>query len=201
MLFRFFMSFAAGVVLAAAPALAETRIVSITPQQVLGGPVFAFVNGIPKALTRDGGTTVGDNYLTENTIYIFPEAQGVTLTSVLRPGNGPLIPSGTKVDSFYLCIDTVDKVNNTNVRSGFPYSGTVTFDNTDLLAVVLRPPQLKTTAALLGKPGITYANTRFTGVDPFRMGQDDHSFAQGTFRFSGEANGIDCRRLIFRARD
>ncbi len=200
MLYRFAVCLLTGFVFATPPAVADTKILSITPQQVQGGPPFAFVNGIPKALTRDGATTVGDNYLTENTIYIFPEAHGVTLTSALRPGNGPMIPSGSKVDSFYLCVDTVDKISDTSVRSGFAYSGAITFDNADLVGVVLRPPQLKTTAAVLGKPGVTYANTRFTGVDPFRMGQDEHSFAQGTFRFSGEANGIDCRRLIFRAK-
>lgn len=197
---RFLASLAAGLILSFSPALAETKILSITAQQVEGGPVFTFVNGIPKALTRDGVTTVGDGALAENTIYIFPEAQGVTLTSRLRPGSGNAIPPGTKVDSFYVCVDTVEAPKNPGPRNGPLYSGLVKFDNADLLGIVLRPPQLKATAAILGLPGVVYDNTRYTGVDPFWMGQDDQSFSGGTFRFFGDANGIDCRRLIFRAK-
>lgn len=197
---RLLARLAAGLILTAAPVLAETNILSLAAQQVKGGPRFATVNGIPKALTRDGQTVVGDGALTENTIYVFREKQDVTLTRVLRPGNGKPIPAGTKVDSFYVCVDTVEAPKNPGPRNGPLYAGIVKFDNADLLGVVLRPPQLAATAEILGLPGVTYANSRFTGVDPFWMGQDDQSFGGGSFRFFGDANGIDCRRLIFRAK-
>jgi hypothetical protein len=197
---RILVTFVAGLLLAAAPALAQTKILSATAQRVEGGPAFKVVTGIPKVLTRDGVTTVGDGALAENTIYVFPEAEGVVLTSRVRPSSGSAIPAGTKVDSFYICVDTVEAPKSPGPRNGLLYAGTVKFDNTDLLAVVLRPPQLSATADLLGKPGIVYANSRYTGVDPFWMGQDDHNFGGGTFRFFGDANGIDCRRLVFRAK-
>lgn len=201
MFFRFLASLSTTVLLAAAPALAETKVLSVSAQQVEGGPVFATVNGIPKALTRNGVTTVGDGMLAENTIYVFAEAQGVTLPSRLRPGTGSAIPAGTRVDSFYVCVDTAEPPRkNSGARNGVLYSAVATFDNADLLAVVLRPPQLAATADLLGKPGIAYASSRYTGVDPFCLGQDDHNFGGGTFRFFGDANGIDCRRMIFRAK-
>lgn len=198
---RFLASFAATVLLAVNPAFAQTKVLSISAQQVEGGPVFTTVNGIPKALIRDGVATVGDGMLAENTIYVFAEAQGVALSSRLRPGSGSAVPAGTKVDSFYVCVDTAEPTRkNSGARNGVLYSAVASFDNADLLAVVLRPPQLAATADLLGKPGVAYANSRFTGVDPFWLGQDDQSFGGGTFRFFGDANGIDCRRLIFRAK-
>jgi hypothetical protein len=197
---RVVLSIAALLMLAASPSLAETKIVSAALQRVQNGPPFKMITGIPRGLKRDGITTVGDGALAANTIYAFPEQQGVTLTSALRPGNGPSIAAGTRVDSFYVCVDTADGPSDPGPRNGAEYSAVVRFDNADLLGVVLRPPQLAASAAALGKPGVEYASSRYVGVDPFWMGQDAHNFSGGAFRFYGDANGIDCRRLIFRAK-
>ena len=199
MAYRVLATLFVALALATPPALAQTQILSVTAQRVVGGPDFDFVNGLPPALTRNGVTTLGDGALAKNTLYIVPEAQGVTLKDTIRPGSGNLVAAGTVVDSFYVCADSEDLPAG-GARNGVIYSGIVEFDNPDLLAVVLRPPQLRTTAKALGRPGVRYTYNRFIGVDPFDIGQDDHNFSRGTFRFFGDVNGIDCRRLIFRAK-
>jgi hypothetical protein len=197
---RVILSIAAVLMLGASPSLAETKIVSAALQRVEGGPTFKVVTGIPGGLKQNGITTVGDGALSENTIYVFSESQGATLRSTLRPGRGPSIAAGTRVDSFYVCVDTADVASDSGPRDGAKYAAVVRFDNADLLGVVLRPPQLAASAEALGKPGVVYASSRYVGVDPFWMGQDDQTFSGGAFRFFGDANGIDCRRLIFRAK-
>lgn len=200
MSWKFVLGCAAGLALAANGVAAETRILSASVRKVEDGQTFQMVTGIPKVLTQDGVTIVGDGTLARNTIYVFPEMQGATLKSALRPGVGGQIPAGTRVDSFYVCIDTSEAPSDPGPRNGAQYAAVVRFDNSALLGIALRPPQLAATAKAVGKPGVVYANSRYVGVDPFWMGQDDQTFAGGTFYFSGDANGIDCRRLIFRAK-
>ena len=185
MAWRVVWSVAAGLAMAAGPLLADTRVLSAKAMQVEGGPAFRIVSGIPRGLTRKGVTTVGDGALADNTIYVFPEAQGVMLDAVIRPGRGPAIAAGTKVDSVYVCVDTAEFPADPGPRNGVRYAAAVRFDNPDLLGIVLRPPQLAATAKAVGKPGVAYANSRLTGVDPFWMGQDNQTFAGGTFSFSG----------------
>lgn len=186
------LAFAAAV-LVMQPAAAETAILGLAMAETEGGPRFSTIVGVPRGLT-----TVGDGALVTNTVYVFPERQGVTLTAPLRGGTST-VPAGTKVDSFYLCVDA-GPASDGSPRGGPSYAGRARFDNPDLLAMILRPPQLAASAQVLGREGITYANSRLTGVDPFWMGEDNQSGAGGEITFLGKANGVDCRRLVFRAK-
>lgn len=201
MVYKVVLGLVAMLAMAAGPALADTRVLSAKAKRVEGGPAFRVVTGIPKGLKRQGVTTVGDGALAQDTIYLFPEAQGVTLDATTRPGSGPAIAAGTRVDSVYICVDTTELPTDPGPRNGAAYAAAVRFDNPDLLGIALRPTQLAATAKAVGKPGVVYANSRFTGVDPFWIGQDGQNFTGGVFTFYGDANGIDCRRLIFRAKD
>ena len=58
----------AAVVVLAVRAGAATRVVSAPATNPNGGEPFRIMTGIPKALTRDGKTTVGDGALAQNTI-------------------------------------------------------------------------------------------------------------------------------------
>jgi hypothetical protein len=164
-----------------------------------GDAPFRMITGIPKALTRDGRPVVGDGALAENTIYAFPERQGHTLTAPLDTGR-KTVPKGTKVDSWFVCVDTDRRAVDPGPRGGTDYSARLTFNNGALLATVLRPAQLKSTARVLGLPSVTYAHSRFVGVDPVWMGQDGQWFDGQNFLIRGNANGIDCMRLVFRAK-
>jgi hypothetical protein len=181
------------------PAGAATQVTSASAANLGGSEPFRVVTGIPAALKRDGRTSVGDGALASNTIYAFPEKQGVTLTAPLDTGNA-IVPKGTKVDSWYVCIDTDRRAADPGPRGGTDYSARLAFNNNALLAMVLRPAHLKTSARALGLPGVTYVHSRFVGVDPFWMGQDGQWFDGRNFLMRGNANGIDCMRLVFRAK-
>jgi hypothetical protein len=157
------------------------------------------MTGIPKALARNGGKIVGDGALADDTLYVFPERQGVTLTAPLNTGTR-VVPAGTRVDSVYVCVDTKGFSPGRGPRGGTDYTARIRFDNPVLLATILRPPQLKSSAAVLGLPGVTYASSRYVGVDPFWMGQDGQWYDGRDFLMRGNANGIDCMRLVFRAK-
>jgi hypothetical protein len=186
-------------VISVVPASAATKVKSASAARIAGTEAFQVVTGIPSALTRDGRTSVGDGVLAANTIYAFAEKQGFTLKAPLDTGSA-VIPAGAKVDSWYVCIDTSRRAADPGPRGGTDYSARLTFDNNALLATVLRPAQLKATARALGLPGVTYVHSRFVGVDPFWMGQDGQWFDGQNFLMRGNANGIDCMRLVFRAK-
>lgn len=186
-------------VVAVLPAGASTRVTSASAATMAGAEPFRVAVGIPPALRRDGSAHVGDGALAQNTIYAFAERQGVTLTAPLDTGRA-VVPKGTRVDSWYVCIDTDRRAADPGPRGGTDYSARLTFDNRILLATVLRPAQLKSTARVLGLPGVTYVHSRFVGVDPIWMGQDGQWFDGQNFLLRGNANGIDCMRLVFRAR-
>ncbi len=186
-------------VVAVLPAAAATKVTSASAANLGGAEPFRVVTGIPAALTREGRTSVGDGALAKNTIYAFPERQGFTLKAPLDTGMA-VVPEGTKVDSWYVCIDTDRRAADPGPRGGTDYSVRLAFNNNALLATVLRPAQLKTSARALGLPGVTYVHSRFVGVDPFWMGQDGQWFDGRNFLMRGNANGIDCMRLVFRAK-
>ena len=194
------VAFALGLVLAASPVLAKTKILSAAADRTNEGSKITVVLGVPKALTRDGVTTIGDGRLANDTLYAFPEQQGVTLANGLSLSGSRPIAAGTKVDSFYVCLDTSENARGAGPRGGLGYEAVLRFDNGALLGTALRPSGLAETAQVLGNPDLSYANSRFLGVDPYWMGQDSQSFAAGNFVFRGNANGIDCIRLIFRAK-
>lgn len=193
MFWRVCAAMVAGVMMAG-PVLAGTKVVSARAVQANGGAEFRVIAGVPKGLRE-----AGDGSLADNTLYVFPERQGVTLTAPLSLGKS-VIPKGTKVDSVYVCIDTDRRAADPGPRGGTDYSATIRFDNSVLLGTVLRPGPLKATAKILGRPDVEYADNRFVGVDPFWMGQDGQSFDGRDFAMSGNANGIDCMRLVFKAK-
>lgn len=183
----------------ALPADAATQVTSASAIDPGGNAPFRVITGIPGALTRNGQTVVGDGALARNTIYAFAERQGVTLDAPLNTGSR-VVPKGTRVDSWYVCIDTEQRAAETGPRGGTDYSAQLRFDNGILLATILRPAPLRASARVLGRPDVTYASSRFVGVDPFWMGQDGQWFDGRDFLMRGNANGIDCMRLVFRAR-
>jgi hypothetical protein len=194
MFWRVCVAMVAGVMMMADPVLAGTKIVSARAAQSGGGPEFKVIVGVPKGLGA-----AGDGALADNTLYVFPEQQGVTLSAPLPLGR-TVIAKGTKVDSFYVCIDTERRAADPGPRGGTDYTAAIRFDNSVLLGTALRPGPLKQTAEVLGRPNVTYADNRFVGVDPFWMGQDGQSFDGRDFLMRGNANGIDCMRLVFKAK-
>jgi hypothetical protein len=186
-------------VLLSFPAAAGTRVVSASGIQTGSGAELRAMTGIPRALTRNDGTVVGDGALATDTLYVFPERQGVTLAAPLNAGTR-VVPAGTRVDSVYVCVDTEGFEPGRGPRGGTDYSARIRFDNPVLLATILRPAPLRSSAEVLGLPGITYASSRYVGVDPFWMGQDGQWYDGRDFLMRGNANGIDCMRLVFRAK-